>query len=204
MSNGMNNDFPDNNFGGQNFKGNNAGKLKDLYKEFCDSINANKQKNYRHQHEICLHDVLMDMLLIGPDTEDNLMRQATDGTENTAISTETVKVQKQKFLLPLRNEAQYFDEHAKEDVLKNLFKILCGVMNMGLKQRGINMLDGQILRQYLDSINFNIQDNDLILLNQLAAIKALANRKAFSLSEQQLNMIHIKFKNLYEQRNFSK
>jgi hypothetical protein len=41
---GLNNDFPENNFG-QNFKGNNAGKLKDLYKEFCDSVNANKQKN---------------------------------------------------------------------------------------------------------------------------------------------------------------
>lgn len=190
------NEYPENNFG-QNFKGNNAGKLKDLYKEFCDSINNNKQKNYRHQNDICLHDVISDMHLIGPDTDDNLQRQVTEGTENTAISTENVKVQKQKFLLPLRNEAQHFDEHAKEDVLKNLFKILCGIMNMGLKQRGINMIDTQILRQYLDSINFNIQDNDLILLNQLAAIKGLANRKAFSLSEQQLSMIHIKFKNLY-------
>lgn len=129
------------------------------------------------------------------------MRQATEGSENTAISTENVRVQKQKFLLPLRNESQHFDEHAKEDVLKNLFKILCGVMNMGLKQRMINMIDTQILKQYLDSINFNIQDNDLILLNQFSAIKGLANRKAFSLSEQQLSMIHIKFKNLFEQRN---
>lgn len=144
MSQGMN-EYPENNFG-QNFKGNNAGKLKDLYKEFCDSINNNKQKNYRHQNDICLHDVISDMHLIGPDTDDNLQRQVTEGTENTAISTENVKVQKQKFLLPLRNEAQHFDEHAKEDVLKNLFKILCGIMNMGLKQRGINMIDTQILR----------------------------------------------------------
>ena len=66
------------------------------------------------------------------------------------------------------------------------------------------MIDTQILRQYLDAINFNIQDNDLILLNQLSAIKGLANRKAFSLSEQQLSMIHIKFKNLYEQRKENK
>jgi len=93
---------------------------------------------------------------------------------------------------------QLFDEHTKEDVLKNLFKILCGITNMGLKQRGINMVDTIILKQYLDSINFNIQDNDLILLNQLAAIKGLANRKAFSLSDQHLNMIHLKFKNLHE------
>jgi len=68
----------------------------------------------------------------------------------------------------------------------------------------VNMIDTQILRQYLDAINFNIQDNDLILLNQLSSIKGLANRKAFSLSEQQLSMIHIKFKNLYEQRKENK
>lgn len=164
MSHGMKDEYPENNFG-QNFKGNNAMKLRDLYREFCDAVNTNKQRNYRHQHEICLHDVLMDMFLIGPDTDDNLMRQATEGTENTALSTENVRVQKQKFSLPLRTEVQHFDEHAKEDVLKNLFKILCGVMNMGLKQRGINMIDTPILKQYLDSINFNIQDNDLILLN---------------------------------------
>lgn len=83
----------------------------------------------------------------------------------TAISTDTVRAQKAKFAIPLRSDVQQFDEHTKEDVLKNLFKILCGIMNMGLRQRGINLIDNKILKQYLDSINFNIQDNDLILLN---------------------------------------
>lgn len=41
----------------------------------------------------------------------------------------------------------------------------------------------------------------MILLNQMATIKGLANRKAYSLTEQQLAMIHQKFKNLYEQRS---
>ena len=59
------------------------------------------------------------------------------------------------------------------------------------------MIETPILKQYLDSINFNIQDNDLILLNQFSAIKGLANRKAFSLNDQQLGMIHKKFKNLF-------
>lgn len=140
----------------------------------------------------------MDLHLIGPNTEENLERQALEGTESTAISTENVKLQRQKFVLPLRNEIQHFDEHTKEDVLKNLFKILCGIMNMSLKQRGINIIDTQILKQYLDSINFNIQDNDLVLLNQMATIKGLANRKAFSLTDQHLSMIHQKFKNLNE------
>ena len=45
------------------------------------------------------------------------------------------------------------------------------------------MIETAILKQHLDSINFNVYDNDLILLNQMAAIKGLANRKAFSLSD---------------------
>jgi hypothetical protein len=88
----------------------------------------------------------MDLQLVGPDTDDQLERQATEGTEYTALSTENVRVQKQKFVLPLRSEVQMFDEHTKEDVLKNLFKILCGITNMGLKQRGINMVDTIILK----------------------------------------------------------
>lgn len=64
-----------------------------------------------------------------------------EGTESTALSTQGVRVQKNKFVLTLRSEIQHFDEHTKEDVLKNLFKILCGIMNMGLKQRGINIID---------------------------------------------------------------
>jgi len=44
-------------------------------------------------------------------------------------------------------------------------------------------MDDKILKSYLDAINHNILDDDLILLNQLATIKSLANRKAFSVSE---------------------
>lgn len=61
------------------------------------------------------------------------------------------------------------------------------------------MPDG-FLRQYLDGINLNLMDSDLILLNQLATLKNVSNRKAFSLSEQQLTMIHHKFKNMSDER----
>jgi hypothetical protein len=71
-----------------------------------------------------------------------------------------------------------------DDAVKNLFKILCGVMNMRLKQRGFNQMDDKILKSYLDGINHSILDDDLILLNQLATIKSLANRKAFSVTEK--------------------
>lgn len=91
-------------------------------------------------------------------------------------------------------------------MVKNLFKVLCGIMNYRLKQRDINKLDDKILKPFMDAINFDIQDDDLIILNQLATIKRLVNRKAFSLSNEQLGMLHLKFGNLFEQRmrSFSK
>jgi hypothetical protein len=93
-----------------------------------------------------------------------------------------------------------------DDMVKNLFKVLCGIMNYRLKQRDINKLDDKILKPFMDAINFDIQDDDLIILNQLATIKRLVNRKAFSLSNEQLGMLHLKFGNLFEQRmrSFSK
>ena len=57
-------------------------KLRDMYREFGDAINTNKQRNYQNgQSEVCLHDVLMALHLISPDTEDNLTRQALEGTD---------------------------------------------------------------------------------------------------------------------------
>ena len=64
-----------------------------MYREFGDAINSNKKRNYQNgQSEVCLHDVLMDMHLLAPDTEQNLERQALEGNETTAISTENVKL----------------------------------------------------------------------------------------------------------------
>lgn len=73
-------------------------------------------------------------------------------------------------------------------------------MNMRLIQRGHNQCDDAILKQYLDSINHSILDDDLILLNQLATIKSLSTRKAFCLSEAQISRIHKKFFNMYDYR----
>ena len=99
--------------------------------------------------------------------------------------------------MPVKNDVQYLSGQATDDVVKNLFKILCGIMNMPLKQRGQNQLDDVTLIQFLDTINFDVLDDDLILLNQLATMKRLANRKAFSLTDTQMTLIHEKFKNMY-------
>lgn len=61
----------------------------------------------------------------------------------------------------------------------------------------MNHLQDELIQNYLDSINFEVQDRDLIVLNQLATIKRLINRKSFSLDDRQIMMIHQKFANLF-------
>lgn len=78
---------------------------------------------------------------MGNDTKENLMSQAQYGPKFSAVSTGAVYIQKSKFVLPLRTNSDRFEDQNKEDVLKNLFKIFCGIMKMGLKQRGINVMD---------------------------------------------------------------
>lgn len=45
-------------------------------------------------------------------------------------------------------------------------------------------MEDRLLNSYLDAINFKIEDNDIILLNQMATIKSLVNRKAFSITDR--------------------
>jgi hypothetical protein len=56
-------------------------------------------------------------------------------------------------------------------------------MNQNINQRGHNFLDDKILYTYLDSINYNRDDPDLIYVEQLASIKSLINRKTYSLTD---------------------
>lgn len=87
-----------------------------------------------------------------------------------------------------------------EDIIKNLFKILCGIQNFKLKQRGHNGLDEKLLRTYCGAIRYSAEDPDFTVMDQLNTIKSLINRKAFSLSENQIGFLHQKFNNFYKQR----
>lgn len=88
----------------------------------------------------------------------------------------------------------------QDDVSRNLFKIICAIMKQNVNQRGHNFLDDKILYTYLDSINYDRDETDLIYVDQLAAIKSLINRKTYSLTDQQVNLIHKKFKNMHDNR----
>jgi hypothetical protein len=73
---------------------------------------------------------------------------------------------------------------ASEDVTKNLFKICCAIMNYRPKQRDQNKIDGQVLKSYLDQVNEQRSGRDMLIIDQLTAIKNLANRRAFSLGDK--------------------
>jgi hypothetical protein len=45
-------------------------------------------------------------------------------------------------------------------------------------------MDDKVLNTYLDAINLDIADEDIVLMNQLATIRGLANRKAFSINDK--------------------
>lgn len=72
------------------------------------------------------------------------------------------------------------------DISKNLFKVLCAMLGLYINQRGTNYMDDKLLVTYLDTINFHRDDPDLVLIDQLATIKSLVNRKSFALTDKQV------------------
>ena len=87
-----------------------------------------------------------------------------------------------------------------EDIVKNLFKVCCAILNLRSAPSGVSYLDEKLLQTYLEGINFHRDDPELVLIDQLATIKSLINRRAYNLTERQIKMIHDKFRNMYENR----
>mmetsp|Transcript_23612 Transcript_23612/g.36313 ORF Transcript_23612/g.36313 Transcript_23612/m.36313 type:complete len:95 (-) Transcript_23612:95-379(-) len=52
----------------------------------------------------------------------------------------------------------------------------------------------------MDAINFRHPNPDFIVMDQLNTIKSLINRKAFMLTHQQIEYLHDKFQNFFNQR----
>lgn len=75
------------------------------------------------------------------------------------------------------------------DISKNLFKVLCAILGLYINQKGTNYLDDKLLVTYLDTINFHRDDPDLVLIDQLATIKSLVNRKSFTMTQKQVQLV---------------
>jgi len=52
-----------------------------------------------------------------------------------------------------------------EDVLKNLFKLCCAIMNLKPIRGSYNMIDQQIMNSYLSYLDMNKPDQDIIVLD---------------------------------------
>jgi hypothetical protein len=73
--------------------------------------------------EVDLHDLLLDLGLITLTPEQTAL----------AVSTEGVRLQKNKFKFQIRKQNYLVGRDLDEDVIRNLFKILCAVMNLRLR-----------------------------------------------------------------------
>jgi hypothetical protein len=86
-----------------------------------------------------------------------------------------------------------------EDVAKNLFKVCCAVVNFRPKQRMVNKLDDIILQEHLEPLaeltKGTTGNPDAYLVEQLHIIKSLVQRRAFSLTEKQTQLINGRFTN---------
>lgn len=158
--------------------------IRKLHQEYQDVLFTGKN----HAGEIFLADVLKEFHFLFEDRRKTLI--------NKELFT-FLDQQKQNLLIS--SDLETFKSE-QDDVSRNLFKIICAIMNQNINQRGHNFLDDKILYTYLDSINYNRDDPDLIYVEQLASIKSLINRKTYSLTDQQVNLIHKKFKNMHDNR----
>lgn len=160
--------------------------MKKFYAEFVEIVNKNLRPTHKGE-EIFIHDILFDLHFLGQeetqaDGKKKSIRRDRDGIPLNAYSSDKVRNLKEKFSLAIKNDLKLMKGKPIDDIVKNLFKVLCEIMNMPLKTRGRNALADDLLQESLDTINFSLLDNDLILLNQLATIKGLCNRKTFSLT----------------------
>jgi hypothetical protein len=93
--------------------------MKRFYKEFCFAIMRNKNPAQNGLEEVNVYDILIEMQMI-PSSGINSPRKGL----------------RKKFTIPVSGAtgmAQYDKSiQSMDDGIKNLFKILCGVMNMRL------------------------------------------------------------------------
>lgn len=151
-------------------------KIKKFYKEFCAVV----QKNVSNENQIYLIDVLEQLHFLDDESVNDYRMEFCQLLEENKIN-----------LMVYSQSGLYSGE--SEDIIKNLFKICCGIQNFKLKQRGHNPLDDKLLKSYVGAINFSHKNPNFILMDQVNTIKALINRKAYFLTHSQIEFLHEKF-----------
>jgi len=65
--------------------------------------------------------------------------------------------------LLIKSDLESYPE--QEDIIKNLFNIICSILNLQLNQRSYNYLDERLVFKQLDQIVFDRDDQDLVLID---------------------------------------
>lgn len=99
-----------------------AERLRSFYTEYCEAVKQSKESG-----ELNVHDILVAMNFLA-------LSGYSSNSVKHAVSTANIVAQSQNFTIDLRSQME------TEDFVKNLFKLLCGIMNMTLKQRGHNQM----------------------------------------------------------------
>merc|ERR1712046_136763 len=157
--------------------------IRQLHQEYQDVLVTGKNM----VGDIYLVDVLARLHLINSDMTQERAREVFNFMDKS----------KQNILIKSDLE-QYRTEY--DDIQKNLFKVVCAILNLQVNQRDYNYMEPYTLNTYLDAIKHVRDDQDLVLINQLATIKNLINRPVYSLSDMQVRQIHLKFKNMADER----
>ena len=93
-------------------------------------------------------------------------------------------------LLVVSNQDDY-----PQDIEKNLFKVLCAIFNLKPNQKGLYVMDEELLEQYCEQIETSKFNTDETFIAQISVLKSLINRKTYMLTDKQVGMIHKKYKN---------
>lgn len=111
--------------------------IKNFYKEYCAIV----KENVSPSSQVYLVDVLEQLHFL----DDEAVNDNRMGLCNLLRK-------HKKNLMVYSKSGEYSGE--SEDIVKNLFKICCAIQNLKLKQRGHNQLDDELLKSYVDAINY--------------------------------------------------
>jgi len=87
----------------------------------------------------------------------------------------------------------------KEDLVKNLFKLLCGIQNLKLRPSH-PILDRELFQKYLESAQSPTRKPEFQVVDRLSVLANIARRKAFSLDDEQAKQLHAAFLEMFIQR----
>lgn len=155
-----------------------------LHREFQDVV----QNHVYERKSLHIEDILQDMGFIDERIVSN---------QQTRLG---IMLRQQRNNLLLTSQSGSVMSEETDEITQNLFKVLCAIMNLKPANRAYQQLDQNLLNSYLSYIDLNKDDQDILILEQLATIKSLINRQPYSLGDNQVFAIHKKFMNLYQNR----